>query len=245
MVRPSPVPPYLRVVDPSACSKGAKICSSLSAWNADAGVLHANVERQVAVVERLGHVHVQRHLAALGELDRVAEQVREHLPQAQRIGDDPLRHRRRHAVDELEPLLMGAQRHRLDRIAEHLADLDRDRIDLEHPGLDLGEVEDVFDHAQQRVGAHLDQIEILTLLGLERGVAQQLRHADDAIHRRADLVAHVGEKLALRRIALVGLLPGRGELEVDRRPHAQLFLELQRDGAPLPDRGSRRWRASR
>ena len=121
---------------------------------------------------------------------------------------------------------MRPQRHRLDRIAEHLADLDRDRIDLEHAGLDLGEVQDVFDHAQQRVGTHFDQIEILTLLGLERGVAQQLRHADDPIHRRADLVAHVGEKLALRRIALVGLLPGRGQLDVDRRPHVQLVLEL-------------------
>ena len=164
------------------------------------------MQRQIAAVERLG-VHIQRHLTALGELDRVAEKVREHLSQTERIGDDPLRHRRRHVIDELEPLLMGAQRHRLDRIPEHLADLDRDRIDLQHAGLDLGEVEDVFDHAQQRVGAHLDQVEILALLGLERGVAQQLRHADDPVHRRADLVAHVGEELALRRIALVGLLP--------------------------------------
>ena len=122
---------------------------------------------------------------------------------------------------------MGAKRHRLDRIPEHLVDLDRDRIDLEHPGLDLGEVEDVLDDSQQGVGADLDQVEILTLLRLERGIGQQLGHADDPVHRRPDLVAHVGEELAFRGIALVGLLPGRGELDVDRRPHRQLFLELQ------------------
>ena len=87
------MPPYLRVVVPSACSKGAKICCQFVLRNADAGVLDANVERQIAAVERLG-VHIQRNLSALGELDRVAEKVREHLPETKRIGDDPFRHGR-------------------------------------------------------------------------------------------------------------------------------------------------------
>ena len=30
---------------------------------------------------------------------------------------------------------------------------------------------------------------------------RQLGHADDGVHRRADLVAHVGEELALRAVA--------------------------------------------
>ncbi len=37
------------------------------------------------------------------------------------------------------------------------------------------------------------------------GVEQECGHADDAVHRRADLVAHVGEELALRRVRRLGL----------------------------------------
>ena len=34
--------------------------------------------------------------------------------------------------------------------------------------------------------------------GVELGVEQQLEHADHAVERRADLVAHVGQELGLR-----------------------------------------------
>ena len=53
---------------------------------------------------------------------------------------------------------------------------------------------------------------VLALLGRERRVEQQAGHADDAVHRRADLVAHRREELALglrrgeRRVARLGEL---------------------------------------
>ena len=37
--------------------------------------------------------------------------------------------------------------------------------------------------------------------GREVGVQQQAGHADDAVHRGADLMAHVGEKSLLARLA--------------------------------------------
>jgi hypothetical protein len=43
----------------------------------------------------------------------------------------------------------------------------------------------------------LDRSRPVALLGRQLGVEHQLRHADDAVHRRADLVAHVREELAL------------------------------------------------
>ena len=82
---------------------------------------------------------------------------------------------------------------------------------------------------------------------VELGVQQQLRHADDAVHGRPDLVAHVGQEVALgaggrqRLVAgasqvLFGPLPGRDVIdqgdEVDRLagpvPH-------QRDAQDDPD----------
>ena len=139
---------------------------------------------------------------------------------------------------------MRPQRHRLDRIAEHLADLDRDRVDLEHAGLDLGEVQDVFDHAQQRVGAHLDQVEILALLGLECGVV-----SSSVMPMTPFIGVRISWLMLARNWLFAALLSsafsGRGQLDVDGRPDHQLVLELQRDGAPPRDRDSRRWRASR
>ena len=46
MVRPSPVPPYLRVVEPSACAKASKISPLLVGRDADAGVAHREVQQR-------------------------------------------------------------------------------------------------------------------------------------------------------------------------------------------------------
>ena len=54
-----------------------------------------------------------------------------------------------------------------------------------------------------------DRAEVLALLGVEAGVGQQPAHADDRVHRRADLVAHVGEELALRPRSGLGVRSSR------------------------------------
>ena len=40
----------------------------------------------------------------------------------------------------------------------------------------------------------LTVLQVVPLLGVELGVERQFGHADDAVHRRADLVAHVGQE---------------------------------------------------
>ena len=74
--------------------------------DADAGVLHLDHQRAVVVVQP------QQHMAALGELERVAQQVQQHLLQAQRIAPQVGRYPfSRHALQR-QPLLarMDAQR---------------------------------------------------------------------------------------------------------------------------------------
>ena len=51
---------------------------------------------------------------------------------------------------------------------------------------------------ERRVGGRLHHVEVLALLRSQRGAQRQLGHADDAIHRRPNLMAHVGQELALR-----------------------------------------------
>ncbi|MNE36804.1 hypothetical protein D3C80_1306320 [compost metagenome] len=71
-------------------------------------------------------------------------------------------------------------------------------LDGELARLDLGEVEYVVDDAEQRSTRVVDLRDVVTLLGVQRGLQRKVGHSDDRIHRRTDLVAHVGEEIAFR-----------------------------------------------
>ena len=77
---------------------------------------------------------------------------------------------------------------------------------VQFAGLDLREVEDVVDDVEERVGGAADGLDEVALLVGQLGVHQQRGHADDAVHRRADLVAGVGEELGLGARGFLKLL---------------------------------------
>ena len=64
-------------------------------------------------------------------------------------------------------------------------------------GFNLGNVEDVVDHVQQVFAGCLYLIQALGLGRADAGALEQAGHAEDGIHRRTNLVAHVGKKRAL------------------------------------------------
>ena len=68
------------------------------------------------------------------------------------------------------------------------------------------------------IGRELHHPEVLPLLGGELGVERQLRHADDAVQGRADLMAHVGQEFALRPGGGLGGLVGAHQLPLDLLP---------------------------
>ena len=177
----------------------------------------------LAAAGRLG-VDVDDHLALLRELDRVREQVEQHLPQPGRVADDPCRHAVVDEAAELDVLLGGARRDDVERALDALAEIERLALELEPARLDLREVEDVVDDAQQRVAARPDDLGELALLRRQLGPEQQAGHPDHGVHRRPDLVAHRREERALRL---------RRRLRLLARP-----LELG-DVARLVDRGRR------
>jgi hypothetical protein len=88
-------------------------------------------------------------------------------------------------------------------------------------GLDLREVEDVVDHGEQRRARIVDLAHVVALLRGERSLERQMRQADDGVHRRANLVAHVREEHRLHFGGLFGLALGADELR-------RLRLELTR-----------------
>ena len=95
----------------------------------------------------------------------------------------------------LEALGLGALGEQLADVFHHLAHVEVRRFELQPPRLDLREVQDVVDEPQERFGRGAHGLGETALLGGHLGVHQQVGHADHAVHRRADLVAHVGQEL--------------------------------------------------
>ena len=75
--------------------------------------------------------------------------------------------------------------------------MERDVLYLQLASLDFGEIQNVIDHPQQGIRRRLHDRNVLALLGIQLGIHQQVRHADDAIHRGADFMAHIGQKIGL------------------------------------------------
>ena len=112
------------------------------------------------------------HPALLGELDGVADQVEQHLAQPQRIAEQ----RHGHVVGDVAPRRPGPSPRRAARPAlttlssvspRSKAVCSRSSL----PGLDLREIQDVVDDAQQGVRRAVDLLQVVALLGVSARVA--------------------------------------------------------------------------
>jgi hypothetical protein len=123
---PKPVPPYLRVKEPSARTKGWK--SLLTVWrDTNTGISDSEAQHYFVFVGVI-QSHIDSNFALLGKLDCVVDQIGEHLAQAGVVAFDAARHIAGDAGCELQFLVRSlvAQRaghrvHCLSRNAVHLA----------------------------------------------------------------------------------------------------------------------------
>ena len=143
----------------------------------------------------------QLHAARVGELQRVGEQVAQDLRDALLVGDDVGRRvLARPRRTSSRPFSSATGRNERSRPSSTSASVQRRRVDLHLARLDLGQVEDVGDQRQQ-VGARLvdraGELDLLVGQVLRRVVGQQLGQDQQRVERRAQLVAHVGQELAL------------------------------------------------
>ena len=159
-----------------------------------------------------GEVNTQGDLTPLGELHRVAQEVEKDLAQPPRIAHHPAGDRLAHVDNQLDPLLRGAPRHQGRHPLGALAQVKGDLLEGELARLDLGEVEDVVEDREERLAARPDGLRVAPLLESEVGIEEDLHHPEHAVHRGANLVAHVGEELALRPACRLRRLQGVAQL---------------------------------
>jgi hypothetical protein len=91
----------------------------------------------------------------------------------------------------------GSRRECVEYITQHGAQVEVALPQFELAGFDLREVEDVVDDVEQALARTVERLQAAALL-LGKGCGEeQFGDAEHAVHRRADFVAHVGEKLRL------------------------------------------------
>ena len=188
--------------------------------DADAGVgdLEPQGDRLAA---RLLHAHPQGDLAPLGELDRVRQQVGQHLPQQAGVAEQRVRRVVGDVAAHGDRPAVQPGRERLHQVAEALAQPERSALALQLVRLHLREVEDVVDDVQQRLRRFADGPQVVVLDRRQAGVVEQLRRADDRVERRADLVADVRQEGALGPVGAFGRVPRLPQL---RRLVPQVLL---------------------
>ena len=220
MDRPRPVPPCLLVVEGSACTNGLNSCSSTGA-----GIpmpLSRTVKRMIAPLSssdfRITCTSTSPSSVNLMALPTRLVSIWRNRPGSPRRAGGHVGLDQHSQLDALLVRLDGQQGH---HVLQGEPEIEVDVLELHLLGLDLGEVQDVADDGEQGLGARLDGLGVVPLLLVELGVQQQVDHADDAVHGRADLVAHVGEEGALGlagRLSfdrqLVGALDGVLQLPV-------------------------------
>src|SRR6266540_1640534 len=165
----------------------------------DAGVLHGELEHGIGTRQRLarelatfGDADAQLDAALLCELERVRQQVLEHLLETLLVRlDRGWDVRAVHLDLEAEVLVLGDRSERtLDEVAQvgelHVADVHFDAV-----GFDLGEFEDVVDQPEQVRARAVDRVRELDLLRAEvlLGVLrEQLRQDQQRVEGHAQLV---------------------------------------------------------
>jgi hypothetical protein len=229
MASPRPVPPWRpcrTLLGLLELGEDAVDGMSRNAW---AGVAHRETEHGgVAGARFRRDVERQTDAARLRELDGVAHQVHQDLADAHLVADHGPRHLGRSQPADRQTLVAGPRRQQLDHALGCVGDLERRRPELDLAGLDLGEVEHLIDQRQQCIGRGRDGAGISALLGRELGVEQEAGHAENAVHRRSDLVAHRGEEARLRLACFHCLVAVTGERQfaVTRLALAQLPLQI-------------------
>ena len=138
------------------------------------------------------------HLAGLGELDGIAHQIDENLPQAGRIGEDGFGQRAVGLDGERQALSVGPSSHQRGHVGENLPGGGGNALDVELAGLDLGDVEDVVDQGQQHFAVAADGVEVVPAIFLRQlRLQQQVGIAEHGRDGGADFMARVGQELAL------------------------------------------------
>ncbi|MOA17419.1 hypothetical protein D3C78_1376770 [compost metagenome] len=116
-----------------------------------------------------------------------------------------------HPQIDLQPLALHLAADHGEHIVGQLPQQEGGGRQLHLARIQFGVIQHIADELQQPLSPLVDDGDHLALLEIQRGKTQLLRHAEDAVHGGADLVAHGRQKLGLLASGPLRQLLGMGE----------------------------------
>src|SRR5262245_31020032 len=96
------------------------------------------------------------------------------------------------------PELLGMDLESAEDILDRTNELERLIQEFKFPGIHFREIEYVVHNPQKRIGGGLAHGEKFGLIIGKFAFQQELQRTEYSVHRRTNLVAHIGEELHLR-----------------------------------------------
>src|SRR5882724_4393645 len=169
------------------------------------------------------------YMTLVCELYGIAQEIDQYLVEAVWVAGKPVGNVRVDVNAELQSFFLQAVFKDGACTAHHLFQAEVYFLDIELARFYLGEIQDIIDNDQEIIGAALDRTGQLLLLVREVGIEQEFGHPLDAIHGRADLMAHIGEELFLHLPGVLGFADGDDKLFLDRFAPRDILIELYQD----------------
>ena len=160
--------------------------------HADTGV--ANFETKLIVTA--AKADGQGDAADRRELDRIGQQVAQHLGHAKRVAHHHLGQIRMGLGFQCQAFLIRPGVEQRELLGHQTAERKRVWLQLQLASLALGQIEQVVEHLGQLLPSAGEHRHMPLLCGIEPACGQQLGRAQQGVERRAQLMAHLGQKVA-------------------------------------------------
>jgi hypothetical protein len=174
----------------------------------------------------LGERHADPHLAALGVLQRVRDEVAQDLRHLALIRVDR-RHTLRFLEHQSERLVDQQRPQHPPKRAEQRRHLERRGTNLDLPGFDLRQVEQIVDEIGELLRRLADVVDLVLLIAVRaETVGQQIDQRQNRVHRRPELVGHVRQEPRLHFVGAAKMIGAFVELGVECDDAAVGVFEL-------------------
>src|SRR5437667_8509680 len=96
---------------------------------------------------------------------------------------------------QLDTFLTCVNREWTKCLRQKLLKTEINSLNVDFSSLDFGEIKNVVDDSKQRLGRLVNESQVIALFMTKLRLQCEFSHSNNAIHRRPNLVTHVGQEL--------------------------------------------------
>ena len=173
--------------------------------NAHAGVFHGQPQAYL-VAPPAQHFNADQHMAGIGKLDGVGQQVQHHLANTYRITHQRPGQVLIHPHFQCQAFLPGTAAEHVDEVVQGFPQVERNGFQFHLAGFHGGDVQQVVNDGREVFRRAQQGIHILPLFLVQRRVGQKVGVTEHGLQGDSQLVADVGQELVLGMVGADGFV---------------------------------------